>query len=113
MAQLDLREFKAKRAQQDLPAHKAMSVLQEREAQAELERDALVVKSRASDIFASPSDWVGGNLQGDIRTSTEGEPIGKEEQKQLWLGRETFSKQRWRTTCSKKPQTYGKIFREY
>lgn len=54
-----------------------------------------------------------GNLQGDIRTSTEGEPIGKEEQKQLCLGRETFSKQRWRTTCSKKPQTYGKIFREH
>lgn len=44
----------------------AMNVLQEREAQAELERDALIVQTRASDIFASPSDWVGGNLQGDI-----------------------------------------------
>jgi protein-disulfide isomerase len=44
----------------------AMEVLQNREAQAELERDALLVQSKAADIFASPSDWVGGNLQGDI-----------------------------------------------
>lgn len=44
----------------------AMAVLQEREALAELERDAMLVQSNASDIFASPSDWVGGNLQGDI-----------------------------------------------
>lgn len=44
----------------------AMNVLQEREEVAGLERDALLVQTRASDIFASPSDWVGGNLQGDI-----------------------------------------------
>jgi protein-disulfide isomerase len=44
----------------------AMDVLQDREAQAELERDALLVQTKASEIFASPSDWVGGNLQGDI-----------------------------------------------
>jgi protein-disulfide isomerase len=44
----------------------AMAVLQEREALAELERDAMLVQSNASDIFASPSDWVGGNLQCDI-----------------------------------------------
>lgn len=44
----------------------AMDVLQERETAAAVERDALLVQTRASDIFASPSDWVGGNLQGDI-----------------------------------------------
>jgi protein-disulfide isomerase len=44
----------------------AMDVLQDREAQAELERDALLVQTKASDIFASPSDWVGGNPEGDI-----------------------------------------------
>jgi protein-disulfide isomerase len=44
----------------------AMDVLQEREDVAALERDAQLVQTRAADIFASPSDWVGGNLQGDI-----------------------------------------------
>jgi protein-disulfide isomerase len=44
----------------------AMSVLQEREAVAALERDAMLVQTKAADIFASPTDWVGGNLQGDI-----------------------------------------------
>jgi protein-disulfide isomerase len=44
----------------------AMDVLQERETAAAIERDALLVQTRASDIFASPTDWVGGNLQGDI-----------------------------------------------
>jgi protein-disulfide isomerase len=44
----------------------AMDVLHEREAAAEQERDALLVQAKASDIFASPADWVGGNLQGDI-----------------------------------------------
>jgi protein-disulfide isomerase len=44
----------------------AMSVLEEREAKAALERDALLIQTQASDIFASPTDWVGGNLQGDI-----------------------------------------------
>jgi protein-disulfide isomerase len=44
----------------------AMDVLQKREDMAALERDAQLVQTRASDIFASPSDWVGGNLQGDI-----------------------------------------------
>jgi protein-disulfide isomerase len=44
----------------------AMSVLQEREAIAALERDAMLIQTNASDIFASPTDWVGGNLEGDI-----------------------------------------------
>jgi protein-disulfide isomerase len=44
----------------------AMDVLQAREEAAALERDALLVQTKASDIFASPNDWVGGNLQGDI-----------------------------------------------
>jgi protein-disulfide isomerase len=44
----------------------AMDVLQQREELAALERDSQLVQTRASDIFASPTDWVGGNLQGDI-----------------------------------------------
>lgn len=44
----------------------AMSVLQERDAIAALERDAMLVQKKAADIFDSPTDWVGGNLQGDI-----------------------------------------------
>jgi protein-disulfide isomerase len=44
----------------------AMDVLQVREEEAALERDALLIQTRASDIFASPADWVGGNPEGDI-----------------------------------------------
>jgi protein-disulfide isomerase len=44
----------------------AMSVLQEREAVAALERDAEIVKARADSVFANPADWVGGNIEGDI-----------------------------------------------
>jgi protein-disulfide isomerase len=44
----------------------AMDVLQQREELAALERDSQLVQTRASDIFTSPTDWVGGNLQGDI-----------------------------------------------
>jgi protein-disulfide isomerase len=44
----------------------AMTVLQERDAIAALERDAMLVQTKAADIFDSPTDWVGGNLQGDI-----------------------------------------------
>ena len=44
----------------------AMSVLQEREAIAALGRDALLVQTNAADIFASPTDWVGGNPEGDV-----------------------------------------------
>jgi protein-disulfide isomerase len=44
----------------------AMDVLQAREAAAETLRDANLIQASASDIFASPSDWVGGNLEGDI-----------------------------------------------
>lgn len=44
----------------------AMDVLQQREELAALERNSQLVQTRASDIFASPTDWVGGNLQGDI-----------------------------------------------
>lgn len=44
----------------------AMNVLEERQALAAVERDALMIQTRASDIFASPADWVGGNLEGDI-----------------------------------------------
>jgi protein-disulfide isomerase len=44
----------------------AMDVLNERKEIAALEQDALLVKTNASDIFASPDDWVGGNPQGDI-----------------------------------------------
>jgi protein-disulfide isomerase len=44
----------------------ALDVLQAREDAAALERDAQLIQTRASDIFASPADWVGGNPDGDI-----------------------------------------------
>lgn len=44
----------------------AMDVLKGREEQASADRDAAILLSRSADIFASPNDWVGGNLQGDI-----------------------------------------------
>jgi protein-disulfide isomerase len=44
----------------------AMSVLQEREAVAALERDATLVQAKSDDVFGNPADWVGGNPEGDI-----------------------------------------------
>jgi protein-disulfide isomerase len=44
----------------------AMTILQAREEAAAAERDALLVQAKAEDIFASPTDWVGGNPDGDI-----------------------------------------------
>lgn len=44
----------------------AMSILQEREYAAELERDAQIIAAKSAEIFASPADWVGGNVDGDI-----------------------------------------------
>ncbi len=44
----------------------AMDILQAREEAAAAERDALLVQSKAADIFSSQTDWVGGNLDGDI-----------------------------------------------
>ncbi len=44
----------------------AMNELQEREAVAAVERDAQIVNARSDNLFASPDDWAGGNLQGDV-----------------------------------------------
>lgn len=44
----------------------AMDVLQAREEEAATLRDARVISSKASAIFANPNDWVGGNPNGDI-----------------------------------------------
>ena len=44
----------------------AMSVLEDREQIAALQRDAMLVATNSRDLFASPADWVGGNLEGDI-----------------------------------------------
>jgi protein-disulfide isomerase len=44
----------------------AMGVLQSREDQAATERDAAMILANADQIFTSPSDWVGGNVDGDV-----------------------------------------------
>jgi protein-disulfide isomerase len=44
----------------------AMDVLQAREEEAAMLRDVQMVSTNASDIFANPNDWVGGNPKGDI-----------------------------------------------
>lgn len=44
----------------------AMGILQEREYAAELTRDAEIIAANSDVIFANPSDWVGGNPEGDI-----------------------------------------------
>lgn len=44
----------------------AMDVLQEREIDASLKRDADYLAANADRVFNSPDDWVGGNLQGDV-----------------------------------------------
>jgi protein-disulfide isomerase len=44
----------------------AMDILQAREETATAERDAMLLQTKAAEIFASPTDWVGGNLEGDI-----------------------------------------------
>lgn len=44
----------------------AMDVLQEREIDASLKRDADYLAANADRVFNSPDDWVGGNPQGDV-----------------------------------------------
>jgi protein-disulfide isomerase len=44
----------------------AMNELQEREAVAAIERDAQIVNARSDNLFSSPDDWAGGNLEGDV-----------------------------------------------
>jgi protein-disulfide isomerase len=44
----------------------AMDILQAREETASAERDAQVLQAKADQIFASPTDWVGGNPEGDV-----------------------------------------------
>jgi protein-disulfide isomerase len=44
----------------------AMDVLQQRDDAAAAERDVQLLQSNAPALFNSPSDWVGGNPQGDI-----------------------------------------------
>lgn len=44
----------------------AMDVLQKREEDAALARDAQFITANSNVIFASPDDWVGGNPEGDI-----------------------------------------------
>ncbi len=44
----------------------AMDVLQQREDMAALERDAQLLQTNSPALFSSPSDWVGGNPEGDI-----------------------------------------------
>lgn len=44
----------------------AMNILQDREDAAAAERDSALVLAKSDAIFASPTDWVGGNPEGDI-----------------------------------------------
>jgi len=44
----------------------AMNVLQTREDNAAVERDAQMILAQSDAIFASPHDWVGGNPEGDL-----------------------------------------------
>lgn len=44
----------------------AMEILKAREADAELQNDLLLVQNNAAALFSSPTDWVGGNPDGDI-----------------------------------------------
>ena len=44
----------------------AMDILQAREETASADRDKLLLQTKAAEIFSSPTDWVGGNLEGDI-----------------------------------------------
>ena len=44
----------------------AMSVLQEREDIAALERDKMLVVSQSDALFVNENDWVGGNPDGDV-----------------------------------------------
>lgn len=44
----------------------AMAILQAREEAASTERDAMLVQTKSAELFSSPTDWVGGNLDGDV-----------------------------------------------
>ena len=44
----------------------AMEILKAREADAELQNDLFLVQNNAAALFSSPTDWVGGNPDGDI-----------------------------------------------
>ncbi len=44
----------------------AMDILQAREETASAERDAMLLQTKSDEIFLSPTDWVGGNLNGDV-----------------------------------------------
>ncbi len=44
----------------------AMDILQAREETASADRDKLLLQTKAAEIFSSPTDWVGGNLNGDV-----------------------------------------------
>ncbi|MFM7442917.1 MAG: DsbA family protein [Tabrizicola sp.] len=44
----------------------AMTVLQEREDNAAMQRDVQILSDNAEAIFRNPNDWVGGNLECDI-----------------------------------------------
>ncbi len=44
----------------------AMDILQSREETASAERDAMLLQAKSEEIFTSPADWVGGNLEGDV-----------------------------------------------
>ncbi len=44
----------------------AMDILQSREETASADRDKLMLQTNAAEIFSSPTDWVGGNLDGDV-----------------------------------------------
>jgi protein-disulfide isomerase len=44
----------------------AMAILQTREDNAAVERDAQMILAQSDAIFASPHDWVGGNPEGDL-----------------------------------------------
>lgn len=44
----------------------AMSILQTREDNAAVERDAQMILAKSDEIFSSPHDWVGGNPNGDL-----------------------------------------------
>lgn len=44
----------------------ALEILQTREDAAATERDAMLVQAKSTEIFLSPTDWVGGNPDGDI-----------------------------------------------
>jgi protein-disulfide isomerase len=44
----------------------AMDILQAREETASIERDKMLVQTKAVELFSSPADWVGGNPDGDV-----------------------------------------------